>query len=94
MALLEGESSLFKNEFVSITRHRFLSSCQIVVSKKLWRFFDAVRGLYNVMANAFIRGHSSISRSGDYIIVAEETEPFNMLINLSRPFLTRVSTLN
>ena len=32
--------------FVSITRHRFLSSCQIVVSKKLWRFFDAVRGFY------------------------------------------------
>ena len=29
-----------------------------------------------------------------YIIVTEETVPFNMLINLSGPFLTRVSTLN
>ena len=30
--------------FVSITRHKFLSTCQIVVSKEFWRFFDAVRG--------------------------------------------------
>ena len=29
-----------------------------------------------------------------YIIVTEKTVPFNMLINLSRPFLTRVSTIN
>ena len=28
-----------------------------------------------------------------YLIVAEETVPFSMLINLSRPFLTTVSTL-
>ena len=30
--------------FVSITRHKFLSTCEIVVSKEFWRFFDAVRG--------------------------------------------------
>ena len=30
--------------FVSITRHKFLSICQIVVSKEFWRFFDAARG--------------------------------------------------
>jgi len=32
--------------FVSITRHKFLSTCQIVVSKEFWRFFDAVRDFY------------------------------------------------
>ena len=32
--------------FVSITRHKFLSTCQIVVSKEFWRFFDAVHGFY------------------------------------------------
>ena len=32
--------------FVSITRHKFLSTYPIVVSKEFWRFFDAVRGFY------------------------------------------------
>ena len=32
--------------FVSITRHTFLSTYQIVVSKEFWRLFDAVRGFY------------------------------------------------
>ena len=45
--------------FVSTTRKKFLYACQIVVSKKFWRFFDG-------WADAFIRWHS-------YIIVAEET---------------------
>ena len=31
---------------VSITRHKFLSTGQIVVSKEFWRFFDTVRGFY------------------------------------------------
>ena len=29
-----------------ITKHKFLPTCQIVVSKEFWRFFDAVRGFY------------------------------------------------
>ena len=32
--------------FKSITRHKFLSTCQIVVSKEFWRLFDVVRGFY------------------------------------------------
>ena len=32
--------------FVSITRHKFLSTCQIVVSKEFCRLFDTVRGFY------------------------------------------------
>ena len=39
------------------------------------------------MADAFFRWHS-------YIIVEEETVPFNMLTNMSGPFLTRMITLN
>ena len=85
--------------FVLITRRKFLSTYQIVVTNEFWRFFDAVRGFYinsapkscrlfgGNMADAFIRWHS-------YIILAEEIVAFKMLTNLSRPFLTRVSTLN
>ena len=81
--------------FVLITRRKFLSTYETVVSNEFWRFFDAVRG-FNVnfapesnrlFGGAFIRWHS-------YIIVAEETLAVNMPINLSAPFLTRVSTLN
>ena len=31
---------------IKITRHKFRSTYQIVVSKEFWRFFDAVRGFY------------------------------------------------
>ena len=32
--------------FVLITRHKFLSTYQIIVSNKFWRFFDAIQGFY------------------------------------------------
>ena len=32
--------------FLSITRQKFLSTCQVVVSKEFWRFFDDVRCFY------------------------------------------------
>ena len=31
---------------VLITRHKFLSTYQIIVSNEFWRFFDAVQGFY------------------------------------------------
>ena len=66
--------------FVLITRHKFLSTYQIIVSNEFWRFFDAVRSFYINSAPElnrlfdgngwwFIRWHS-------YIIVAEETVAF------------------
>ena len=81
--------------FLLITRHKFLSTDQIVVSNEFWRFFDAVRAFYvnsapesnRLFGGAFIRWHS-------YINVTEETVDVNTLINLSALFLTRVSTLN
>ena len=71
--------------FVSITRLNFLSIYQIVVLFKVWRFFTLYEVFITtlrlnwavslvVMADAFIRWHS-------YILVAEETLPFKMLID-------------
>ena len=45
----ESEISFFNNEFVFFcinNQAQVLSTCQIVVSKGFWRFFDAVRGFY------------------------------------------------
>ena len=41
--------SLINNEFVLFCINKqaqVLSTCQIVVSKEFWRFFEAVRGFY------------------------------------------------
>ena len=74
-----------------------MSTCQIVVSKEFWRAWTLYEVFIStlslnrtvclvIMADVFIRWHSSIIRLDDYIIFAEETVPFNMLINLSGPF--------
>ena len=96
------ELSLFNNEFVLFCINN-QAQVSVYLSKSCFeRVFEIFLMLYKVfistlrlnrtvclvvMAYVFIRWHS-------YITVAEETVAFNMLINLSGPFLTRVSTLN
>ena len=98
----EGELSLFNNEFVLFWINNQVQLSVHLSNNCLERVLEIFFTLYEafistlhlnrtvclvVMADVFIRWHS-------YIIVPEETVTFNMLINLSGPFLTRVSTLN
>ena len=91
--------------FVWITRPKFLSTYQIIFFRTSFGDFLTLYEVFiqlcawiepfggnesnrlGVMEDAFNRWYSCN-------IVAEETVAFNMLMNLSGPFLTRVSTLN
>ena len=88
--------TMYFYSFVSITRHNFPSTYQIAVSKEFWRFFDAVRGFYinsSPESNSLLVVMTYAFPCHSYIIVAQETVSFNVLINLSGPLLTRESTL-